>query len=83
MTTPHDLAPTTVDVDSHHPVEQGTLPLALAGAELNDPTQAEAVTWTATTYSPGPQPATDDRPLASSAPPPARQAPYKSTEDPM
>jgi hypothetical protein len=81
MTTPRDLLIITMDVASSRPVEQGDLSLALAGAELVDLLDAQALTLDDDRIVPGPQGTTGDRLLDEAASSLIRQAPYESVED--
>ncbi|MGW2745835.1 GOLPH3/VPS74 family protein [Streptomyces sp. NPDC001450] len=81
MSTARDLLIVALDVPSGRPVEQGDLSLALAGAELVDLMDAEAVTLDDERIVPGLQPATGDRLLDAAGAALTRQAPYESVED--
>ncbi|NUK02117.1 GPP34 family phosphoprotein [Streptomyces lunaelactis] len=81
MTTPRDLLIVTMDVASGRPVEQGDLSLALAGAELVDLVDAEALTLDGDRIVPGPPSAVADRLLHDAASSLSRQAPYESVEE--
>lgn len=81
MSTARDLLIVALDVPSGRPVEQGDLSLALAGAELVDLIDAEAVTLDDVRIVPGLQPATGDRLLDAAEAALTRQAPYESVED--
>jgi hypothetical protein len=81
MTTPRDLLITTMDVASSRPVEQGDLSLALAGAELVDLLDAQALTLDDDRIVPGPQGTMGDRLLDEAVSSLIRQAPYESVED--
>ncbi|MEU3459370.1 GPP34 family phosphoprotein [Streptomyces sp. NPDC006733] len=81
MTTPRDLLIITMDVTSSRPVEQGELSLALAGAELLDLIDAQAVSLDGERLLPGPQPTLDDRLLNDAAAALVRAEPYESVED--
>ncbi|OXY90760.1 GPP34 family phosphoprotein [Streptomyces diastatochromogenes] len=81
MSTARDLLIVALDVPSGRPVEQGDLSLALAGAELVDLMDAEAVRLDDERIVPGLQPATGDRLLDAAGAALARQAPYESVED--
>jgi hypothetical protein len=63
------------------PVASGDLSLALAGAELIDLVEAQAVALDGDRIVPGLQPATGDRLLDEAASSLVRQEPYESTED--
>ncbi|MFJ8546078.1 GPP34 family phosphoprotein [Streptomyces sp. NPDC093586] len=81
MTTAMDLLTVTLDVASERPVEEGDLSLALAGAELIDLIDAEAVTLDGDRIVPGPQRAMDDRLLDVAESSLVREAPYETVED--
>ncbi|WP_189313563.1 GPP34 family phosphoprotein [Streptomyces brasiliensis] len=81
MTTPRDLLIATLDAAPHPPVEQGDLSLALAGAELLDLLDAEALTLDGDSIVPRLQPALGDPQLDAAATALKRQAPYESVED--
>ncbi|MEU6572416.1 GPP34 family phosphoprotein [Streptomyces sp. NPDC046805] len=81
MTTPRDLLIATLDVSPDHPVEQGDLSLALAGAELVDLVEAEAVTLDGDRILPNLQPATGDRLLDHAVSSFVRQEPYETVDD--
>jgi len=81
MTTPRDLLITTMDVASSRPVEQGHLSLALAGAELLDLIDAQALTLDGDRIVPGPQWTLSDRLLDEASSSLTRQEPYESVED--
>ncbi|AVH55505.1 MULTISPECIES: GOLPH3/VPS74 family protein [Streptomyces] len=81
MTTPRDLLITTMDVRSSRPVEQGALSLALAGAELIDLIDAQALTLDGDRIVPGPQWTLSDRLLNEAMSSLIRQAPYESVGD--
>ncbi|BCL25480.1 GPP34 family phosphoprotein [Streptomyces aurantiacus] len=81
MTTPRDLLISTMDVEAGRPVEQGDLSLALAGAELIDLRDAQAITLDGDRIVPGAQQDLDDRLLDEAASSVTRQEPYESVED--
>ncbi|MPY54348.1 GOLPH3/VPS74 family protein [Streptomyces acidicola] len=81
MSTPRDLLITAMEVAPDRPVEQGDLSLALAGAELCDLINTEAVTVDGDRIVPGLVPAMDDRLLDAAASSLDREAPYESVED--
>ncbi|MFI1733835.1 GPP34 family phosphoprotein [Streptomyces acidicola] len=81
MSTPRDLLITAMEVAPDRPVAQGDLSLALAGAELCDLINTEAVTVDGDRIVPGLVPAMDDRLLDAAASSLDREAPYESVED--
>lgn len=81
MTTPRDLAIIAMGTAPGHPVEQGRLSLALAGAELIDLMAAEAVTLDDDRIVPGHAAVTADRLLDEAAAALTREAPYESVGD--
>ncbi|MGW1200381.1 GPP34 family phosphoprotein [Streptomyces sp. NPDC002536] len=81
MTTPRDLAIIAMGTTPGHPVEQGRLSLALAGAELIDLMAAEAVTLDDDRIVPGRAAVTADRLLDEAAAALTREAPYESVDD--
>jgi len=81
MTTPRDLLIITMDVESSRPVEQGDLSLALAGAELLDLLDAQALTLDDDRIVPSPQGDLGDRLLDEASAALIRQPPYESVED--
>ncbi|MFD6324399.1 GPP34 family phosphoprotein [Streptomyces sp. NPDC058442] len=81
MTTARDLMIVALDTPSAPPVAQGELSLALAGAELIDLMDAEAVTLDGQLVVPGLPPADSEGLLREAASSLARQAPYESVED--
>ncbi|MGW0085143.1 GPP34 family phosphoprotein [Streptomyces sp. NPDC003393] len=81
MSTSRDLFFVTLDVPGTHPVEQGDLSLALAGAELVDLLSAETVSLDGDRIVPGLVPATDDRLLDQAGAALVREAPYETVED--
>ncbi|MER5912930.1 GPP34 family phosphoprotein [Streptomyces sp. NPDC001982] len=81
MTTPRDLLIATLDAAPEPPVEQGELSLALAGAELLDLLDAEALSLDGDRIVPRLQPVLGDLLLDAAAGALDRQAPYESVED--
>ncbi|TQK42711.1 Golgi phosphoprotein 3 GPP34 [Streptomyces sp. SLBN-118] len=81
MTTPRDLLIIAIDRASGHPVEQGDLSLALAGAEVIDLLGAEAIRLDDDRIVPGLRPALPDRLLDEAASSLAVEAPYESVDD--
>lgn len=81
MTTPQDLMITALDVAPSRPVEQGDLSLALAGAELVDLLEAQALTLEGDRIVPGSQWTLGDRLLDGAVASLVREAPYESVED--
>ncbi|MEU2061491.1 GPP34 family phosphoprotein [Streptomyces sp. NPDC013455] len=81
MTTPQDLFLVSLDVSGEHPVEQGDLSLALAGAELIDLLGARALTLEGESIVPGPVLTTGDRLLDEAGAALVRQEPYETVED--
>ncbi|GHE73645.1 hypothetical protein GCM10014715_29920 [Streptomyces spiralis] len=81
MSTPRDLFFVTLDVPGTHPVEQGDLSLALAGAELVDLLSAGSVSLDGERILPGLVPTTDDRLLDQAGAALVREAPYETVED--
>ncbi|MEU0008555.1 GPP34 family phosphoprotein [Streptomyces sp. NPDC006314] len=81
MTTPQDLFLVSLDVPGDHPVEQGDLSLALAGAELIDLLGARALTLEGERILPGPTLTTGDRLLDEAGASLVRQEPYETVED--
>lgn len=81
MSTPRDLLITTMEVAPDRPVGQGDLSLALAGAELCDLINAEALAVDGDRLVPGLVPTMDDRLLEAAASSLSREAPYESVED--
>ncbi|MGP4008410.1 GPP34 family phosphoprotein [Streptomyces sp. 4N124] len=81
MTTARDLLIVTLDSAADRPSEQGDVALALAGAELLDLTDAQAVTLDGDHIVPGPQPDLGDRLLNEAVSALVRQAPYESVEE--
>ncbi|MEU9187370.1 GPP34 family phosphoprotein [Streptomyces sp. NPDC048484] len=81
MTTPRDLLVSTMDVESSRPVEQGDLSLALAGAELIDLCDGQAIVLDGDRILPGAQQDLGDRLLDEAVSSLIRQEPYESVED--
>lgn len=81
MTTPQDLFLVSLDVPGEHPVEQGDLSLALAGAELVDLLGARALTLDGERIVPGPVLTTGDRMLDEAGARLVREEPYETVED--
>jgi hypothetical protein len=81
MTTAHDLTLITLALPADHPVEQGDLSLALAGAEAIDLLEAGALTLDGDRMVPGPRAATGDRLLDEAAASVSRHEPYETVED--
>ncbi|MGW4980043.1 GOLPH3/VPS74 family protein [Streptomyces mirabilis] len=81
MTTPRDLLMIAMDVPSSRPVEQGDLSLALAGAELVDLIEAQAITLEDDLIVPGAQWTMGDRLLDGAVASLVRQRPYESVDD--
>ncbi|MFI0711813.1 GPP34 family phosphoprotein [Streptomyces inhibens] len=81
MTTPRDLLIVTMDPESGGSVEPGDLSLALAGAEVIDLLEAQALTLDGDHLVPGYRPALADRLLDEAASTLAREAPYESVDD--
>ncbi|MFD3930941.1 GPP34 family phosphoprotein [Streptomyces sp. NPDC058614] len=81
MTTPRDLLIITMNVSSGRSVEQGNLSLALAGAELIDLIEAQALTLDGDGIVPAAPRAMGDRLLDEAAASLTRQTPYESIED--
>lgn len=81
MTTPQDLFLVSLDVPGDHPVEQGDLSLALAGAELVDLLGPRALTLDGERIVPGPALTTGDRMLDEAGAALKRQEPYETVED--
>ncbi|MFJ9817819.1 GPP34 family phosphoprotein [Streptomyces sp. NPDC101151] len=81
MTTPQDLLIVALDVPSSRPVGQGDLSLALAGAELLDLLDAQAVTLEDDRLVPSAERVTGDRLLDRAGAQLLRQAPYETVED--
>ncbi|WP_250401966.1 GPP34 family phosphoprotein [Streptomyces cellostaticus] len=81
MTTARDLFIVGTDIPGDHPVEQGDLSLALAGAELVDLIGARAVTLEGERMVPGPPLALGDRMLDEADSALVRREPYETVED--
>ncbi|MCX5009747.1 GPP34 family phosphoprotein [Streptomyces sp. NBC_00555] len=81
MTTPRDLLIVAIDMESSHPVEQGDLSLALAGAEVIDLLGAQVIRLDGDHIVPGEQPALADHLLDEAAASLVREAPYESVAD--
>ncbi|MYT28507.1 MULTISPECIES: GPP34 family phosphoprotein [unclassified Streptomyces] len=81
MTTARDLMLTALDVAPGRPPEQGNLSLALAGAEVIDLLEAQAVTLDDERILPGYHPTTDDPLLDQAAASLRREPPYESVDD--
>ncbi|MFD9029639.1 GPP34 family phosphoprotein [Streptomyces sp. NPDC059567] len=81
MTTARDLAIVALGVPPDRPVEQGDLSLALAGAEVFDLVEAEALVVDGDLVVPGAQAPTGDRLLDEAVGALKRQEPYESVED--
>jgi hypothetical protein len=80
MTTPRDLLITTMDLAASRAPERGDLSLALAGAELIDLLDAQAVTLAGDHIVPSDRRVMADRMLDEAASSLARQAPYDSVD---
>ncbi|MFI6062776.1 GPP34 family phosphoprotein [Streptomyces sp. NPDC051286] len=81
MTTPRDLSIAVMDMAPGHPVEQGDLSLALAGAEMIDLLGAEAIRLDGDRIVPCLRPPIADRLLDEAAATLVREAPYESIDD--
>ncbi|MEU9795723.1 GPP34 family phosphoprotein [Streptomyces sparsogenes] len=81
MTTPRDLLIIAMDTVPNRPVERGDLSLALAGAEVIDLIEAEALVLEGDRIVPGLQPALADPLLEQAASSLERQAPYEAVGD--
>ncbi|MET9145089.1 GPP34 family phosphoprotein [Streptomyces sp. NPDC004042] len=81
MSTARDLLFVTLDVPGDHPVEQGDLSLALAGAELLDLLAGGAVLLIGDRLRPGPRVLTGDPLLDEAAARIQGEEPYESVED--
>ncbi|GAB2985606.1 GPP34 family phosphoprotein [Streptomyces pseudoechinosporeus] len=81
MTTPRDLLIIAMDLTASRPLEQGDLSLALAGAELIDLLEAQAITLDGDHIVPSDRRAIADRGLDEAASSLARQSPYESVGD--
>jgi hypothetical protein len=80
VTTPRDLLTVALDVESDRPVERGDLSLALAGAELVDLLDAQAVRLEDGRLHPGYRPTIAD-PLLDEAASSLAQHAYESVDD--
>ncbi|MEU1626755.1 GPP34 family phosphoprotein [Streptomyces sp. NPDC020096] len=81
MTTPRDLFIVSMDMASDRPVERGDLSLALAGAELIDLLDAQAIHLDGDRIVPTYQPVIPDRLLAEAASSLVRETPYEPVAD--
>ncbi|WP_438489406.1 GOLPH3/VPS74 family protein [Streptomyces sp. S186] len=81
MTTARDLMLTALDAAPGRPPEQGNLSLALAGAEVIDLLEAQALTLDDERILPGYRPTTDDPLLDQAAAALLREPPYESVDD--
>ncbi|WP_409467521.1 GPP34 family phosphoprotein [Streptomyces sp. HC307] len=81
MTTSRDLMIIAIDVAPNHPVEQGDLSLALAGAEVLDLLDAQAITLDGDHIVPGHRPTARDSLLDQAASSLVREAPYETVGD--
>ncbi|AOP47529.1 GPP34 family phosphoprotein [Streptomyces lydicus] len=81
MTTPRDLLIVALDEKSSRPLERGDLSLALAGAELTDLLNAQAVTLDGGHLVPGYRPTIADRLLDEAAGALVDRTPYESVDD--
>ncbi|MFC9675088.1 MULTISPECIES: GPP34 family phosphoprotein [unclassified Streptomyces] len=81
MTTARDLAIVALADAPDHPVEQGELSLALAGAEVFDLIEAKGLIVDGDRILPSAQAPTGDRLLDDAAAALVRQEPYESVED--
>ncbi|MFD0065274.1 GPP34 family phosphoprotein [Streptomyces sp. NPDC056690] len=81
MTTARDLAIVALADAPDHPVEQGELSLALAGAEVFDLIEAKGLIVDGDRILPSAQAPTGDRLLDEAATALVRQEPYESVED--
>ncbi|MGW6405363.1 GOLPH3/VPS74 family protein [Streptomyces sp. NPDC055134] len=81
MTTARDLAIVALGVTPDHPVEQGELSLALAGAEVFDLIEAKALVLDGDRILPSAQAPTGDHLLDEATGVLVRQEPYESVED--
>jgi hypothetical protein len=81
MTTPRDLMIIAMDAAPDHPVEQGNLSLALAGAEVIDLLTAQAIELDDDLIVPGYRPTLSDRLLDEAASSLVRESPYESLDD--
>jgi hypothetical protein len=81
MTTPRDLLMVAMDMESGRPPEQGDLSLALAGAEVIDLLDVQAIRLDGERIVPAYRPATGDRLLDEAASSLVRQEPYELVDD--
>lgn len=81
MTTPRDLLIVAMDTASDRPLEQGDLSLVLAGAEVIDLLEAQAIRLDDDLIVPGYRPSIADRLLDEAASSLVREAPYESVGD--
>jgi hypothetical protein len=81
MTTSRDLMIIAMDVPPGRPVEQGDLSLTLAGAEVIDLLDAQAIALDGDHIVPGYRPTTADPLLTQAASSLVREAPYESVGD--
>ncbi|WP_328385103.1 GPP34 family phosphoprotein [Streptomyces sp. NBC_00400] len=81
MTTPRDLLFVAMDLESSRTLERGNLSLALAGAELIDLLEAQAVSLDGDRIVPGYRPAVADRLMDEAASSLDQQPPYESVDD--
>jgi hypothetical protein len=81
MTTSQDLLLVAMDVESSRPVEEGDLSLVLAGAEVIDLLEAQALTLDDDRIVPSVRTTPADARLAEAAASLVRQRPYESVED--
>ena len=81
MTTPRDLLMVAMDLESGRPSEQGDLSLALAGAEVIDLLDLQAIRLDGERIVPVHRPTTGDRLLDEAALSLVRQEPYESVGD--
>ncbi|MEV2245533.1 GPP34 family phosphoprotein [Streptomyces sp. NPDC049970] len=81
MNTAKDLFIIAMDVGQKHSVGQGDLSLALAGAELVDLIEAEAVTLDADRVVPAPRRTLEDRLLGEAASALSEEVPFEQVDD--
>ena len=81
MTTPRDLLMIAMDVESDRPPDQGDVSLALAGAELIDLLDMQAIRLDGEHIEPVRPPLTGDRLLDEAASSLVRREPYESVGD--
>ncbi|MFI1763315.1 GPP34 family phosphoprotein [Streptomyces sp. NPDC020800] len=81
MTTARDLLIVALDVPSARDVGQGDLSLALAGAEVLDLLEVQALTLRGDSLAPSAERVTDDRLLDEAQTRLVRQEPYETVED--